>query len=182
MFKLRNVAAFSCIVVAGIVLFDVNSITRLIWKIRYGHHQTWAGIDIRLADNEYFMPITHNGDTLFIRDADSISLIFLRVRNFTPDEIRSYAEGDCKILKCSKVDEQETNIGKAGVISLSYITGPLEEPILHQQRVVKGSGIWIQYTGPLSRYQNSKGTLDQITRMLAQRVETNGSVLMRNQD
>lgn len=173
MLKLRSVVAFLIIVAAGPILFDANSITRLIWKIRYGHHQIWEGIDIRLADNEYFMPIKHDGDTLFIRDDNSTSLIFLRVRNFTPDEIRSYAERDCKILKCLKVDEQEENIGKVGVISLSYIVDSLDEPFLHQQRLVKGSGIWIQYTGPLSRYRNSKGTLDQITKMLAHKVEMN---------
>jgi hypothetical protein len=171
MLKLRNVVTFLCIAGAAIVAFDSDSITRMIWEIRYGHRQTWEGLDIRLASNEYFMPISYKGDTLFIRDNDSVALIFLRLRNFTPDEMRSYANKDCKILECSKVDEQKTNVGQVEVLSLSYLVGPPSEPILQHQRLVEGSGIWVQYTGPLNRYQNSKGTLDRITEMLVKKVE-----------
>ena len=171
MLKLKNVVTILIIAVAAIVIFDSESVTRLIWKIRYGDHQTWAGIDIRLASNEYFMPISHKDDTLFIRDDDSVALIFLRLRNSTADEMRSYANNDCKILECSKVDEQKTLIDHVEVLSLSYLVGPPSEPILQQQLLVEGSGIWVQYTGPLNRYRNSKETLGRITEMLVKKVE-----------
>lgn len=164
--KIYSWLALFVLVISASIALNPGLFVKLKWKLLYGRSLKWAGANIAIGPNEYFMPPLADGNSLFIRGDDSRALIFLKRENISIDELRALADKDCAVRGCVRVKERLCDVSHVRVVSFGYLTNLYQGSMWNQHVLVEGSGIWAQYIGPWEEYENHKATLDNLARTL----------------
>ncbi len=149
---------------------NVNIVKVLVWRLWYGHHLSWHGINVELNDPEYFLPMPKNEGELFISDWKSQNAnIVLHPSGRTSAHQKAFVADFCRSGECRQAREQSYIVSGRRVDQVSFIKlyPGADIQIFHQYTVIEGGEAWIEFFGDETRYVAHKPTIDSLIRKIA---------------
>jgi len=147
-----------------------NFVMHYAWHIWYGDHIRWHGIDVTINDDEYFMPASKDGKTLYIANLKlEGAYVVLNANVHTAELEKKFVENFCQSQNCIQLNEQTYMVGKRKVSSFSFAKLNTNSNIetFQQHVVIDGGGAWVEYFGSEPSYQKFKPTIDSIVEQIA---------------
>lgn len=158
--------------VAGAIWVGSNSSAVIVqvWRVWYGHHVKWNGIDVEINDQEYFLPTAKSGKDLFIGDWKYKSInIILHSGSRTSSHQRAFVLDYCRPGECRETSEHAYIVDGHLVIAFTFVKLYADSNVttFHQYIVIDGADAWIEYLGDKLRYPVHKSTIDSLIKKIA---------------